>query len=312
MALKAAVPKAPRQNANIVKQSVTRIPAWFYMNVAAGCVATLIVVLAVRGALFKDDIAVCSDRLSNGVQFGLQDSAGSAISRTDLQSRLAGRDWGLMDNASIVKVANGPAPVALQVNLPKLPKTPIKAAGEIQPKSGMGFTWLMPKLAAATSACLSYDVWLPEDFAFGQGGNLPGLFGGENTDAPSKSGKFAFSVQNGWGENAAAQVFIRSAAEAKGNTIAINSNWLHLKPGRWTRIEQEIILNEPGQENGTLRVWVDGKLQLEKDDMLFRLDSRGTFRGVVADIHYGDNGADFAAVPKSTSLMVTPFVVRWQ
>lgn len=44
-----------------------------------------------------------------------------------------------------------------------------------QQRSGMGYSWNPRQLAAAVSACLSYSIWLPQDFNFGSGGALPGF-----------------------------------------------------------------------------------------------------------------------------------------
>jgi hypothetical protein len=303
-----AMRKKPDTYQGIVKQSVTRIPTWFVINAFAGFLATTIVVLALRGVFYKEPILVCSERLGNGTLFGLQDRAGAAISASDLQSRLGGRDWGVLENSKVVALKEGPAQVAMQV---ALPRRPAASGTGVKQHSGMGFTWLMPSLAAATSACLSYDVWLPEDFEFGQGGALPGLFGGTTTEVPGK-GATGFAARNGWGENGTAVVRAVTATEPRGMVVKIDPDSLHLDRGRWLHIEQEVILNDVGEDNGVLRLWVDGKIYLNEQGITYRADESGRFRGVIADVHYGDSGTDFSAVPKSSTLQFTPFVLRWQ
>jgi len=309
MAIRTVAKKPATPSRGIVKQSVTRIPPWFFINSAAGFVATLIVVLAVRGAFWREPTPVCSERLGNGTLFGLQDRNGAAISTTDLQSRLGGRDWGLLENTRIEAVKDGPAPVALLVALPKLP---VGSDADPKLRSGMGFTWLPSKLATAKAACLTYDIRLPGDFDFGGGGMLPGLFGGETTESPTKGLASVFATRHAWGENGTSLVQYVLQGDTKGASLAGNSDDLRLVRGRWIRLEQEVVLNDPGEANGIFRVWVDGKLQIEEIGVAFRKDERTHLRGVVADVAYATGGTGAAAIPKSTSLQVTPFILRWQ
>ena len=255
-----------------------------------------------------EQVALCSERLDNGTVFGLQDRGGASVSATDLQARLGGRDWGVLENAKVVAVKDGPTQVALQVGLPKAP--PPTPTGK--QRSGMGFTWLLSKITTAKTACLTYAIWLPIDFEFGNGGGLPGLFGGEAMEIAGQAMKTVFSTRNAWGENGS--VFLRAvtADDPAGLTLGVNTNGLRLERGRWLQFEQEVVLNDPGETNGVFRLWIDGKLHYDERGILFRTDDKTQFLGVVADVHYGANGSDFDAVPKSTAMRVTPFVVRWQ
>ena len=300
-------PKKAQPSQGIIKQSVTRIPARFYINAAAGFVAVAIVALAVRGVLYKEESPPCSTRYDNGTLFGLQDKSGAAITPSDLQGRLAGSDWGLLDNTKIVPLKTGPAPVALQIALPKLP-----ADASAQAKSGMGFLWLPSKLPNAKAACLTYNVWLPEDFDFGTGGALPGLFGGEAGDVPSLKPKAAFSARNAWSAEGQAQVRTVTADEPKGTLYASDINGLELQRGRWIRLEQEVVLNQPGEKDGLFRVWVDGNLRLAETDIAFRNDERSLLRGVIADLHYSNGALTAMPSPKTTALQMTPFELYWQ
>lgn len=293
----------------VVKQASNQLPRSYYVNAAAIGMAALIAVLAVRGVVSGEDTHQCSERLGNGTLFGLQVAGGAPMSTGDLQARLAGRDWGLLDNLKITALKEGPAPVAMRVALPKLAS---KTDNDKQMRSGMGFTWLMPKLAAATSACLTYSIRLPADFNFGAGGALPGLFGGENNDAIAVAKAPSFAVRNAWGEEGLSRIRLMTTDNTKGIAIDVDPDGLRLERNRWLRIEQEVVLNQPGKDDGVLRVWVDGKLRLENTSMIFREDERTLFRGVLADVHYGENGQAVQAVPKSTSIEITPFEVRWQ
>ena len=226
-----------------------------------------------------------------------------------LQGRLAGRDWGLMENTKIVPLKEGPAPVALQISLPIVAE---KTDGGAAARSGMGFTWLPSKLQTAKAACLTYSVWLPEDFNFGTGGSLPGLFGGETTDTPTLKAKAAFSARNSWTDEGVAQVRTMTADDPKGANYSPDTSHAILPRGRWVRLEQEVVLNQPGEVDGVLRVWVDGKLRVANTEIMFRKDERSTLRGVIADVHYSNAAMAAAPSPKTTSLRLTPFELYWQ
>lgn len=295
---------------SVVKQASNKLPPGMAMKLAGFGVILALGALAVFGMKSKEIIAQCSERYGTGTLFGLQDKAGAPIATADLQGRLAGRDWGLLENLKLVALKDGPAEVAMQIALPKVAPKP---DDEVQPRSGMGFTWLVPRMANARAACLSYSIWLPDDFNFGGGGVLPGLFGGETSEAPSQAQKGAFSVRSTWGEGGIARVRTITAAEPKGTAFAIDpKEELEWPRGRWVRIEQELVLNQVSAEDGILRVWVNGKLYHENTGLNVRADDRPQFRGVVADVHYGINPQGPYTVPKPTSLRVTPFELRWQ
>lgn len=309
MAVKTISRKGFKPAPGIVKQAGNVIPRWLIVNGAAAIVGLLMIVLVVFGVTRQEVIPQCSERFASGTLFGLQTKTGAPIGAPDLQARLAGRDWGLLENLKLVAVKDGPAAVAMQIALPKLAAKP---DDEVQPKSGMGFTWLVPGLAQATAACLTYNIMLPEDFNFGLGGFLPGLFGGETNDVPSPTTKGAFMVRNSWGENGLARARMVTAAEPRGLGFQIDPQSLELPRGRWVRIEQEMVLNKAGANDGILRLWVDGKLYHEDLKFAPRAEQQARFRGVIADVHYGTSGQMLAAVPKSTSIQVTPFELRWQ
>jgi hypothetical protein len=69
-----------------------------------------------------------------------------------------------------------------------------------------------------------------------------------------------------------------------------------------------VILNTPGKSDGTLRVWLDGKLSFESQTIAFRADSATTVRGILAEIAYvRQPGVRDTASP----VLVTPFEFRW-
>jgi hypothetical protein len=242
--------------------------------------------------------------------FSWQRPSGEMLTAADLQAKLGGRDWGLLDNTRFVKVEGGPAPAALEVDLRK---SAARAAGR-ETRSGMGFKWLPSQLKHASAACLAYSVWLPRDFEFASGGSLPGLYGGgEDAEEPSARGRrtTVFSTRHRWREDAKAEVEAITIEAPDGQPIPIDPTWFKLTPGRWVRFEQEVVLNTPGRRDGVLRVWIDGDLRLER--RLAYIDKAGHgFRGISGDVHYGRADQVATIAGKDASIRLSPFEIRWR
>ena len=93
----------------------------------------------------------------------------------------------------------------------------------------------------------------------------------------------------------------KQQAEAEGYTIP---------RGRWVKIDQEVMLNEPDLENGVLRVWLDGALAIDKADIAYRVKPDIALAGIAADVFY--NGEDVSGrAPADAKVMLSPFEIRW-
>ena len=74
--------------------------------------------MVLRSLIFHDDAPPCADRYARGSQFAIE-SNGQAMAVGELQSRLSGSDWGLIESARVVKLKSGPAPYAIEYALAK-------------------------------------------------------------------------------------------------------------------------------------------------------------------------------------------------
>lgn len=293
----------------IVKQLKTNIPKMFFVNAVAAVLFCGTAAYAVRAFLFPPATPPCAERYGHPMMFNLQRSDGSLLAAGDLQSRLGGRDWGLLENLQIARLKDGPAATVLKIALPDKALRPGNTKGTT---SGIGFPWSPVKMAGATSACLGYDLFLPADFEFGTGGALPGLMGGRVLgDAGDKKGPL-FSTRLRWREDGGAEIRAQTAYERDGTGYAIDPNWTKLPRGQWVRIEQEVVLNTPGERDGVLRVWIDGELKLEATSMSYRSDDKAVFTGAQVDVHYGDAALGWVAPAKPASVWITPFDLRWK
>lgn len=260
-------------------------------------VAAVLVVLAIAGyvaweALHTDQDLSCSARFPAATRFSLQSSSGKPLSPIELQARAGLRDLGVIDNAKVVQVEDGPSPDALEVNLRKLPGGDDPSA---RARNGIEFRWTPPGMANATAACLSYSVWLPDKFEFGEGGFLPGISGGR-ADA-------GISVSPRWDLEGRP-----SLAAATGDDIRImmTKQKFALPTNRWIKLEQEITLNDPGQENGRARLWVDGTPLIDDAGLLLRKDPNTLLTGLLV-------AAGYSQVPaKPGVIRLSPFEISWR
>ncbi len=275
-------------------------------NGAALLVAGASIAVVARSVFIADAVAPCRERYEAAMRFGL-DRAGTPMAAADLQARLGNTDWGLLETTRVVALKSGPGKHALEIDLAKASPEATTASGER--RSGVGFTWTPPGLGKARAACLSYAVYLPETFSFGKGGRLPGLMGGTNTSTDeAEMARSAISTRYTWSQTGAGNVLLQSPGSPDGRTIAAANEAFPLPRGKWTDLDQEVILNTPGEKNGTLRVWLDGKLVLNRTGVVYRTRPDVTLSGVLAETNAGDPPA---GKPTDRRIWMTPFEVRW-
>lgn len=136
-----------------------------------------------------------------------------------------------------------------------------------------------------------------------QGGKLPGISGtygvagwggrkSDGTDGWSARGLYMLTIPPG--NPLAGTTPIGTYcyhADMEGN---YGTNWVwqndyrgFLENNRWYSIEQYLKLNVPGQKNGILRAWVDGRLAFEKTDIRFRHVEKLKIEQVWMNVYHG-------------------------
>ena len=224
----------------------------------------------------------CSERYPAPIRFGLQTAAGKALTPIELQARAGLRDVGVIDNATVIAVNDGASPDALEVKLRNLPGGDDAGA---KARNGIEFRWSPPGIGGATATCLAYSVWLPDKFDFGRGGFLPGVFGGDPSTVRQQAVNDPLTVALEWSFEGNPSL---TAAAAGGERLRLSGAGKAMATGRWTKVEQEVILNDPGQKNGTLRLWIDGELIAENQHVELRKDDKVMLTGVLAAVGYGE------------------------
>jgi hypothetical protein len=308
-------PKTGRQSTPTTK---LKLPKNLLFNIAGGGVIVLAGVLAVRSSLTQDTMPLCEARYARGVLFAFAKNSGAPLSTEEMQARLGGMDWGLTSNARIVPDGSVAKGHVLEVELPKASARDQDG----QTRSGMGFVWQPRQLATASSVCLSYSVWVPTDFKVGDGGVLPGLASegeietankpaprdGNAAEGEDKSATKPFRIRAQWRRDGTIGVY-QAPNVGSPSVVSGDRHVAKLEPGRWTRIEQEAVLNVPGQANGKLRLWVDGKLAFDRGNIGYRKDEIQSFQSVSVGVHYA-KGNVWGPAPADTRIKLSPLELR--
>ncbi len=283
----------------------------YAVNAAAGTLGAFVAVYLVHDFWTTESLPICHKRYTTPTEFSLLSKPLTPMTPAELQARVGGREFGVLQNASVIPVANAPAPLAMEIKLPKgrgsVFNDPAKAGG-------VSFRWDPRGMGGADRACLSYHVMVPENFDFGSAGVLPGLYGGgAKFDAKSAAdGINGFATRVAWSANGVGKINLQVPGDdANGLSKLVSFTNFSIAKGKWVAIEQEIALNTPGQPDGLMRLWVDGELMLEMVDVLWRKDARLTLSGVLSDISYGSVDSD-ASAPADATLNVTPMQVSWK
>ena len=253
----------------------------------------------VKDALTKEHIPGCVERYPIGTEFSLTGETGAPMSPIELQARTGISSVGILENASVVKSKNS-GPAALQVSLDRR----AGAADDEISASGIAFEWSPSGMQNAKAACLSYQVWLPKKFEFGTGVRLFGLAGRSQDAEDASIGSRVVWRQGGQGDLRIKMV------ESKGYKPSGKQNF-QLSTGRWTSVQKEIVLNNPGQENGLLRLWINGDLVVDRKDIAWRKTDAMALSNVQANIGYVSLQKQ-KRVPENSVVRLSPPVVSWR
>ena len=153
-------------------------------------------------------------------------------------------------------------------------------------------------------AYLRYYVKFEKGFDFRKGGKLPGLMGGGNSWL--RSGGNQPDGTNGW--------TLRFMWVDKGKLIVYayvpkskNGKWganvwgqgidcdFYAKPGEWICIEEYVNVVTPNNDDGKLKVWINGIERVNIEDMRFRNveNNDGKIGGVYFSTFHGGNTDDW-------------------
>ena len=276
-------------------------------NGAAILIAAGSLLAVLRNTLFEKTVTPCGERYAQGTRLSL-DHGGEPLSPAELQGRLGNTDWGLLAGARVVKLKSGPAKHAIEIDLATAPSAGPQGSGDH--RVGVGFTWKPNSMEQPTGACLAYSIYIPDSFAFGKGGRLPGLMGGTPSSTENEVTPWQFSTRFTWDAKGDGNFFTQLPEVAAGRPMIGGRRDFTLPRGRWVELEQEVVLNTPGKKNGQLRAWVDGTLAFQRNDIMFRRKPSVQLSGVLAETVAGELPAGTAR--GAAKIWMTPFELRWQ
>ncbi len=155
-------------------------------------------------------------------------------------------------------------------------------------RSGFIFT---KNFTPSEEAVMEYRIKFDEDFKFCYGGKLPGLGGSVSQNGAMPYGgtenrsvvHSAFSTRLMWRrhENLVVYAYFPERLDSNGRLTTRNgrpAKWGEdieffrpVERGRWYTIRQYVKMNTPGERDGILEMYVDGKLVLRRTNIEYRL-----------------------------------------
>ena len=114
-----------------------------------------------------------------------------------------------------------------------------------------------------------YDLKFPKGFEFKRGGKLPGMCGGRCTTGCLPIHADGWSARFMWRENGRIVLYLyhQNRPGRCGEDFDLN---FKATPGKWFHIKSQIKIDSPDKDNGSIKIWVNGKEALEKNDLRLR------------------------------------------
>lgn len=201
-------------------------------------------------------------------------------------------EWGLK-NTEVMADYSGRFPKVLRVRYPAGSASPTVSRKD---QAALGGTQFFADLdmPPQDAVRLSYYVRFSKDFDFVKGGKLPGLFGGTVTDGREiPDGTNGFSTRYMWRKNGRGEVYSYLPSSREHGTSLGRGNW-RFERETWHHLEQEVVLNQPGQRDGRIRVWVDGEKVLDQGGLTFRTTENLKIEGILFSTFFGGGDSSWA------------------
>ncbi|KAI0781509.1 hypothetical protein BD413DRAFT_489606 [Trametes elegans] len=187
------------------------------------------------------------------------------------------------------------------------------------PQGGISFYAPGPAsvdLTTAKEATFGYSVYFPSGFQFVKGGKLPGLYGGDSdSEAVSCSGgrrdDGCFSARLMWRTNGAGELYTYLPPDFDANQAvcgippfstcndvygaSVGRGAYTWKTGGRTTVSQRVRLNDAGQQNGELELFVNGKSVVNVGGLVLRDSAAGRIRGIQMQTFFGGSDSSWAS-----------------
>ena len=191
---------------------------------------------------------LCSDKVKSDIRFTPDEIAKGGVSV-----------WGFSrhsENENLSVVSENSRAV-IRVNYPKGSYDPGSMNRLGLPRGGANFLLAFPD-SGYRCVMLQYRVRFPAGFDFVKGGKLPGLYGGgANSGGRIPNGRDGFSIRFLWKEGGVGAVYAYLPNSVSWGSALALGRWV-FKTDVWTDVRLVLALNEPGRNDGSIEVVIDG------------------------------------------------------
>ncbi len=204
----------------------------------------------------------------------------------------SGKSWGFENLSFISDVSTAEVPAFLRVYYPAGSASPSVSR---ESSVALGGAQFYAEIEAPQKALrLSYRVRFSDDFNFVKGGKLPGLFGGVGASGGNiPDGSDGFSTRLMWRREGQGEVYAYLPTSERYGTSIGRGRW-QFRPGAWTQVEQEVVLNQQGAADGHIRLWVDGTLVIDEPGLTFRTTDALQLDGLFFSTFFGGGDPSWA------------------
>ncbi len=206
---------------------------------------------------------------------------------------LSDKDWGWADLARVAAPGDR-FETFLRATYPSNSCSPTATTDYGTPQGGGQFL-ATAGLAPTNALNLRYYVRFHTNFNFVKGGKLPGLFGGTDhfSGGAIPDGTNGFSTRYMWRTNGDGEAYAYLPTSDLYGTEIGRGRW-RFQPGAWHCLEQRVVLNTPGTDDGRLAVWVDGRLLVDERALRYRTTDTLQIRGIFFSTFFGGSDPTWA------------------
>jgi hypothetical protein len=198
------------------------------------------------------------------------------------------------DRAHVLPATDPAVGPTLRVNYPAGSASNLSANTDGSAYGGTQ-VYLQPTNGPVDQLHLRYYLRFQPGFDFVKGGKLPGLYGGTVTSGRHiPDGSNGFSTRYMWRRSGAGEVYAYLPSSVEHGTSLGRGSW-SFTPGQWICIEQAVQLNTPGRADGSVSVWLDGKLVFNQPDLSYRTTDKLKIDGLFFSTFFGGGDSSWAS-----------------
>lgn len=199
-----------------------------------------------------------------------------------------------LDRSRVLPAADARLGSMLRVSYPAGSASNLAAAEDGTSYGGMQ-AYLRLRDGPVEELHLRYYVRFQQGFDFVKGGKLPGLYGGTVTSGRRiPDGTNGFSTRYMWRRNGAGEVYAYLPTSVAHGTSLGRGSW-YFAPGQWISLEQDVRLNTPGESNGSVTVWVNGRQVFQQAEVSYRTTDHLKIDGLFFSTFFGGGDSSWAS-----------------